>query len=250
MNYGPTILAYHRVAKVKEDPYRLCVSPENFFDQISYVVSHSVVVPLAETDRILCRIPWQKLKVVLTFDDGYADNYFNALPVLKKFGVPATFFITAGMIGSKKPFYWDAKTRLADRGRAMTGKELKMLVNDPLVEIGSHTLSHPHLKNLTLSRQKKELEESKIELEKMTGREVNSFSYPFGIQNNDWDKLTTRLVKEVGYARACTVRRSRVNLLTSPFELPRFIVRNWNSKEFSARFTALLKYEYPLDKFG
>jgi peptidoglycan/xylan/chitin deacetylase (PgdA/CDA1 family) len=79
----------------------LAVSPLNFRRQIEYLKQHFQIVRFEEE--------WAELKkpaVVLTFDDGYSDNFFEALPVLEKLGVPATFFVSTGRIGSGREFWW------------------------------------------------------------------------------------------------------------------------------------------------
>jgi peptidoglycan/xylan/chitin deacetylase (PgdA/CDA1 family) len=96
------ILAYHRIARETRDPHLLCVDPDVFADQIDHLRRHVDIVPLAGLNQ---RSPRQR--VVLTFDDGYADNAGVAKSILDGMGVPATFFVTAGMVGADRGFWWD-----------------------------------------------------------------------------------------------------------------------------------------------
>jgi peptidoglycan/xylan/chitin deacetylase (PgdA/CDA1 family) len=96
------ILAYHRIARVTRDPHLLCVDPDVFADQMDHLRRHVDIVPLADLQQRSSR-----QRVVLTFDDGYADNANVAKPILDGMGVPATFFITAGMVGAQREFWWD-----------------------------------------------------------------------------------------------------------------------------------------------
>lgn len=101
------ILIYHRVTSLEKDPQLLVVSPANFYDQVKY---------LKETFPVLrFEDDWSDIKtpsVVITFDDGYADNACEALPILEELEVPATFFVSTGSVGRKQEFWWDELDRL------------------------------------------------------------------------------------------------------------------------------------------
>jgi peptidoglycan/xylan/chitin deacetylase (PgdA/CDA1 family) len=96
------ILAYHRVARVTRDPHLLCVDPDLFANQMDHLRRHFDIVPLADLKQRSSR-----QRVVITFDDGYADNASVAKSILDGMSVPATFFVTAGMVGAKREFWWD-----------------------------------------------------------------------------------------------------------------------------------------------
>jgi peptidoglycan/xylan/chitin deacetylase (PgdA/CDA1 family) len=101
------ILIYHRVTMLSSDPQLLAVSPDNFLNQMFYIKDNFPVLRFEDD--------WSNLKetsVVITFDDGYADNVREALPILEKVGVPATFFITTGDLGSIREFWWDELERI------------------------------------------------------------------------------------------------------------------------------------------
>ena len=108
---GPAvrILAYHRVNPRYEFPSDVpLASPEDFEEEIRYLTRKYRVIPLMELCRNLTnrdRIPSDA--VVITFDDGYRDNYRYAYPILRKYGVPATIFLATGHIDSGTPFWWD-----------------------------------------------------------------------------------------------------------------------------------------------
>lgn len=99
------ILMYHRVNDDIDDLWKLNISREVFERQISYISNHYEVLKLEEdwTDRV----DPQKKYVIITFDDGYVDNYRNALPILEKYKVPATFFVPTNLMGSNEMFWWD-----------------------------------------------------------------------------------------------------------------------------------------------
>jgi peptidoglycan/xylan/chitin deacetylase (PgdA/CDA1 family) len=100
-------LLYHRVTEVPLDPQCLCVSPQHFGDHLEVLTRQFHPLGLREfTDRLICgRLPTRA--VILTFDDGYADNLWNAKPILKRYGVPASVFVTTGALGADREFWWD-----------------------------------------------------------------------------------------------------------------------------------------------
>ena len=99
-----TVLAYHRI--VSADPEReLCVSPELFDRQVALLASAFRIISLEEAVTRLEKGDLESHYVVLTFDDGWLDNYVHAFPVLKKYAVPATIFVTTDAISSGR-FSW------------------------------------------------------------------------------------------------------------------------------------------------
>ena len=101
------VLIYHRVTSLSSDPQRLAVSPDNFFNHMLYIKDNFPVLRF-EAD-------WSNLKessVVITFDDGYFDNVREALPVIEEVGVPVTFFVSTGDLGSIHEFWWDELERI------------------------------------------------------------------------------------------------------------------------------------------
>jgi peptidoglycan/xylan/chitin deacetylase (PgdA/CDA1 family) len=106
------ILLYHKISDFAFDPHRNIVGIKNFKEQIKLVSSLKQIIPLQELlDGIKQkRIP--KNSVVLTFDDDYGDIITTALPILKEYNAPATFFIISGKLDNKKEFWWDALERI------------------------------------------------------------------------------------------------------------------------------------------
>lgn len=225
------ILLYHRVESAKNDPHQLCVSPKNFYEQIRFLKENFRVVPLVQLAKEVCSKKLKNKTVAITFDDGYADNLYNALPILLEHNIPATIFITAGHIGSDKPFYWDEKTFPEDRGRPMTTNEAKTLSTARLIEIGGHTISHPKLAKLLENEQSQEISRGKQIIEETLNIPLISFAYPFGGKDS-FDKTTIELVKNAGFQYACTNIHERVKNSSNTYALPRYVARNWNLEEF------------------
>jgi peptidoglycan/xylan/chitin deacetylase (PgdA/CDA1 family) len=98
---------YHRVGERSSDPWHLCVSPKHFTEHLKILQQNYLVLSLHDLLFALKNARLPKRGVVLTFDDGYADNLWNAKPLLEKYEVPATVFITSGSLDSSSEFWWD-----------------------------------------------------------------------------------------------------------------------------------------------
>lgn len=104
------ILGYHRVADEPSDPFALCVSPENFAQQLDAVRRHGRPAGLGELVQAMARGAHLDPSVVVTFDDGYADVLTHAKPLLERARVPGTAFVIPGVLGEE--FWWDALWRI------------------------------------------------------------------------------------------------------------------------------------------
>jgi len=132
----------------------------------------------------------------------------------------------------------DLRTQIGDAGNSrtahsvMTPSEILNLSESKLVEIGSHTATHQALATQTYEVQYNELRESKARLEGILGRPVISLAYPYG-SLCDVGKKILRIVQNVGYEIACANFATPVTSRSDPFFLPRFIVRDWDKKQFA-----------------
>jgi peptidoglycan/xylan/chitin deacetylase (PgdA/CDA1 family) len=235
--------------------------------------------------------------VAVTFDDGYADNLYEAKPVLERYAIPATVFVCTGYAGEefwwdeldrlvmssgsalgalrleagKKSFAWDQPEVSPEAGlesrkkfrhalyqfllelnveeqnqamdvirswsgvtsneitaRAMTHEELAQLTKDGLIETGAHTRHHPMLSRLAVERQREEIVSNKRELEEILGRRVDGFAYPNGRATDD----AKRIVREAGFAYACTSLHDVVRPASDLHELTRFWQKDVDGKKF------------------
>lgn len=158
-------------------------------------------------------------RVFLTFDDGFADVFENALPTLREHGFCAIQFLVADLLG--KTSEWQ-KASGEFPGRLMDEAQIK----DWLAagqEIGSHTMTHPRLTEISASQAREEIFGSKKKLEHTFGRAVEHFCYPYG----DWNPAIRDIVQEAGYKSACTTKFG-VNTAgagADPFTIKRITVR-------------------------
>ncbi len=161
--------------------------------------------------------PRREKELVLTFDDGYVNVLRLGVGPLRENGFQAVQFLVADLLGRHNE--WDVPM-----GEAPEPMMDAAQVRDWLAaghDIGSHTLTHPFLSRLPASQAREEIVSSRKKLEDIFGRRIEHFCYPYG----DWNAPVRDLVKEAGYATACTTQTG-VNLPgDSPFELKRCTAR-------------------------
>ena len=192
------ILLYHSVdASVTGD---MTVQTRDFERHLQLIKRHYSVLPLHEAVAVLQKghRPVNP-SVVLTFDDGYQDNYACAYPALKRHGLPAAFFVLTGEGGD------DRKTRHLSRAGApeyplMSWQEAREMGAGGM-EIGSHGKSHSGLLSLSVNALEQELQDSKRMIENETTRPADFFSYPYGT-SLDFDGRTKFYAKQAGYKAA------------------------------------------------
>jgi peptidoglycan/xylan/chitin deacetylase (PgdA/CDA1 family) len=119
---GTLILCYHRVAEGVEDPFHLCVRPDNFAAHLEEMSRAREPSTLADVS-----VPSRRPRVVVTFDDGYRDNLTSALPIAESKGVPITVFVTSGILGNHNGLWWDRLGTLL-RSRPPQVREIELPV--------------------------------------------------------------------------------------------------------------------------
>jgi peptidoglycan/xylan/chitin deacetylase (PgdA/CDA1 family) len=199
------ILMYHYIREVDEgdDPigYRLSVRPDRFEEQLRWLRDEGYTA-LRMSDLFACLrgdTPCPERPVALTFDDGYEDQAINALPLLERYQMPATFYIVSGFVGKPGYMNWQQLEALRDAG----------------MEIGGHTISHADLAGLSLADAKVEISQSRQLLRRRLGIAVESFAYPAG----SYTLPVTDLVQDAGFSHAVTTEQS--GTLRRVFRLPR-----------------------------
>ena len=186
--YVVPIVMYHHVDDV-EHKMAPTVHPDTFSAQMAYLKErHFNVISLNELVKSLR--DGEKLSrnsVVITFDDGYDNNYTKAFPILKKYDFPATLFVSSDYVGQEGYV-------TIDQLQEMRGHK---------IVIGSHTRHHAYLPDLSAEEQRDEIMQSKAILEEKLDGAVQYFSYPVGGFS---DSIKT-FVKDAGYQAAVTTNR-------------------------------------------
>lgn len=213
------ILMYHSISQHATGKFtRFMVSPSLFADQVAYMQRNDYT-SLTITQFVNACARRETLPdrlVILTFDDGFADFYDEALPVLKRHRFVATVYVSSGFVNGTSRWL----KREGESARAMLSwDQLKEAVAYG-IECGAHSHSHPQLDTLSSEAAKMEIKQSKLLLEQHLGQQVWSFAYPFGY----YTASIKQQVKEAGYTSACAVRYARSDVTSDPFALARLIV--------------------------
>ena len=194
----PLILAYHSVSDCRQDS--LAVSASDFAAQMAWLHQHGYQsVTLGQYAKESFK-KGERI-VIITFDDGYADNYHFAFPVLKQHGFVGTIFLVSDYVNTDHVYYWDTKkiNLKTDTSAYQTlswDQVYEMLSYG--MEFGSHTCTHPELPAVSLSEAEEEIARSRHDLQTRLGSEVVSFCYPRGKLNGD----IIQLVEKAGYSCA------------------------------------------------
>jgi peptidoglycan/xylan/chitin deacetylase (PgdA/CDA1 family) len=106
------ILMYHRVIELRSDPPVLTVTPQHFGEHMEVVERLRCCISLSRLARMMRSGRLPRRAVVVTFDDGYADNLLHAKPLLERHGTPATVFVATGLLGQNREYWWDELDRL------------------------------------------------------------------------------------------------------------------------------------------
>jgi peptidoglycan/xylan/chitin deacetylase (PgdA/CDA1 family) len=209
--YVPPILMYHMIVQKPAPENMVAVSLQAFERQMRFLKEHRYnVIPLESLAGLIRqnkRIPAKT--VVITFDDGWDNVYKYAFPVLKKYKLPAAFFIITNEVGRIGP--------LGYRDR-VSWDELKEMQDSGLITIGSHCLGPEPLINIKSDEViKHEIFGSKKVLEQRLGRPVQLFSYPEG----KFDAKIRNWVIEAGYTCAVATKPGKDYPSNDPFALKR-----------------------------
>ena len=222
------ILMYH---SIEENEMFFNVQLNDFNKQMAYlknkgfnVVSLSQLVEWVEKKQ-----PIPQKTVVLTFDDGYQDNYFNAWPILKKYNFPATIFLAPNLIGQTTRSKQNISFKILDWA------QIQEIHQSGLIDFQPHSLTHQRLNKITLPEAESEIKESKDIIEKRLNKKCYFFAYPGG----HFNKAIIRILKENGFKAALTVNSGLVDKNSDLFELPR---QSINSETNMVQFKGKLKF--------
>lgn len=214
------VLNYHSITV---DPgNRATITPEKFEEQMMYLAENGYTTLSLQqfTDVLEGKESAPDKPVLLTFDDGYADNYTHAYPLLKKLGFRATLFMSPGMVDDGYFLNWEQAAEMHEAGW----------------DIQPHGMTHPHLPRLNKEKQLHEITEARHQIEQKLGTTADIFCYPYGEFNN----TTLSILKDHGFRYAFTIDQGVTTPAQSALKLKRIFV---NGEE------ALDKWKFKLEKW-
>jgi peptidoglycan/xylan/chitin deacetylase (PgdA/CDA1 family) len=233
------ILMYHSISQAEQSEvhpyYRTTTSPARFAAQLAFLKTQGYqTCTLAEALNQLEANRTAAKFVVLTFDDGFRNFYRNALPLLHQHGFSATVFLPTAYIGA---------TPIAFKGEdCMTWAEVRELKRQG-IDFGSHTVTHPRLRELSSSAIEEELVNSKATIEQKLGCVIESFAYPYAFPqaDSDFTQMLRNLLQASGYKNGVSTIVGRAHRRSEPLFLERLPV---NSCDDARLFRAKLEGAY------
>lgn len=222
------VLNYH---KIDNTFISLAVRPDDFEAQMKYLSENGyhTISPDELYDSLAGTGELPENPVLITFDDGYVDNYTNAYPILKKYGFKATIFVITSFLGKDKNYMtWDQARELDANG----------------ISIESHTVDHKSMTDLTDEQLRMELVESKKKAEKELGHPVEYMAYPTGTYNLH----IAEMVKEAGYKAAYTIKYGNVDKASNIYALERVPI--FHTEDTNKDFLERIRYTPIFERFG
>jgi len=216
---GPRILIYHQIGA--GSGRQMDLAPEMFRSHVDWLQNQGRIVGLGDA-LAGADAPDSSREFVLTFDDGYADFYEHAFPLLRERSILFTLYLTTGHIETRqvlhegdRPLTWDMVGEMVDTG---------------LVTMGAHTHSHPDMRGLRIAEVEEEIEQSNSLIERRTGQVPRHFAYPKGY----WDPQAESVIRS-RYETAVLGAGPPVTGETDPHRIHRLAVQQGDGHVFFTR---------------
>jgi peptidoglycan/xylan/chitin deacetylase (PgdA/CDA1 family) len=193
---------YHSISRPPAGKYTAfeCTSPERFQSQMLYLKRSNLKGVSMRELHLAMRAGDADGLVGLTFDDGYEDFLYSAVPILEQLGFSATLFVVSGLLGGENS--WEHRGGPRPRLKLLEAEGVRE-VSARGMEIGCHTMSHPRLSGLSPEGLVEEVSHSRRVLSDIVDAPVEGFCYPYG----DLDVQAVQAVREAGYDYACAIKK-------------------------------------------
>jgi peptidoglycan/xylan/chitin deacetylase (PgdA/CDA1 family) len=210
-DFSLPILGYHKVCATETTA--TCVNKAHFQEQLRHL--HDAGYRTISFEDLL---RWEmgigflpQKPVILTFDDGYLDNYTTMLPMVRERRMKATVFLVTRLMGTQGYLTWHQVKTMQNSG----------------IEFGAHTLNHPNLTKLKSDKKRQEIVKSKHEVEAQTGRPALAFSYPYGF----YDQEAEKMVREAGFVYAVSGQSGWAEPDKGPLHMKRVVISGFTTLE-------------------
>ncbi len=233
------ILMYHRLTRDRSEEGRHTIyfNVDEFEKHLLYIKKKGFeTITFKDLNEITLEKRLKKKYIILTFDDGYKDNYDLLFPLLKKHDMKAVIYMVSHLEYNK----WDVDKDGEKRFGLMSKEEVLEMYSSGYVEFGGHTMHHVNLPTLGYEEQKKEILGNKIFLEELLGERLVSFAYPFGYFNEDSKKI----VEELGFDYGVATDSGPFNMEEDLFEIRRIgIFPDLTFRRFKNRLSGRYTYK-------
>jgi len=219
------VLSYHSIAEcVEPRVQRFFLRPRDFRRHMAYLAENGyrTMTLSSLTDAWLPGGSLPEKSVVLTFDDGFADFYTEAVPALLEHNFTATLYVATGFMDGRSGWL----TSQGEGSRPMLSWSMLQEVTALGFEVGSHSHSHPELDRCPNSTVFREITDSKTLLEDRLGVPVRTFAYPYGF----WDRRVRDVVANAGFATAVQVAGLPYRRNDDSLAIPRIVVNRWTTE--------------------
>ena len=227
-NNAPVIiLNYHKIDNMN---ISLSVLPEDFDRQMAYLKENGyhTITPEQLYQHLVNNAELPENPILITFDDGYEDNYQNAYPILKKYGFTGTIFVITGFVGQKNYLTWEQIKEMKANG----------------MDFQSHTVTHKSMTELTQDQLHDELVNSKKTLDEQLGQQTDFMAYPTGTYN----LYVAKMVKDAGYKAAFTIKYGNVDKDSNLYALERIPI--FHTEDTFRSFYERLHYIPVFERLG
>jgi peptidoglycan/xylan/chitin deacetylase (PgdA/CDA1 family) len=214
------VLTYHRFGDRLRDPF--CLNIQDFEAQMAWIAEQKCAISLNDLEQFLNQpgtLP--DGSVLITIDDGYQSIFDQAFPILKKYNIPATVFVTVSAIQNQR----EALPPDSDEPEPhLTWSEVATMAQAGIT-IASHGWTHRSLGKLSVAEAQQEAQCSRAVLEEHLGQAVSAFAYPFGTFV-DFNDATTQILQSHQYNFGFTSQHGAVRQNTDSLLLPRIKVES------------------------
>jgi peptidoglycan/xylan/chitin deacetylase (PgdA/CDA1 family) len=216
------ILMYHSISEHATPKFKQFVLPPRLFEEHMRYLQQHRYTPITVTQFVASQsntgVKLPERPVILTFDDGFADFYDTAFPILRRYGFPATLYVATSFVnGTSRWLHHEGE---ADRPM-LTWEQLSEISANG-IECGGHSHTHPQLDTLSLADASREIVQSTRLLEDHLGQHIFSFAYPFGYHTAP----ICQQVRKAGCTSACAVKHAMSSVTANPLALARLMVRS------------------------